>query len=56
MMETKELDIKENYNSEELIKVIDDALSNISQRDLVSSSEMRDTLLDIRNIVSVSVN
>jgi hypothetical protein len=36
-------------------QIIDNALKEISQRDLVASSEMRDTLLDIRNLFSSSV-
>jgi hypothetical protein len=37
---------------DEATEIIDNALKEISQRDLVSSSEMRDTLLDIRNLFS----
>jgi len=37
---------------DEATEIIDNALKEISQRDLVSSSQMRDTLLDIRNLFS----
>lgn len=46
----------DNSAVREALSIIDSALKEIANRDLVSSSEMSNALLDIRNAVVLSVS
>lgn len=46
----------DNSAVQEALSIIDSALKEIANRDLVSSSEMSNALLDIRNAVVLSVS
>lgn len=61
MTEVSELDIENDGSIREAMQMIDRGLGDISERNLVSTSEMADLLLDVRSMLArlapeVSVN
>ncbi|MEL6982863.1 MAG: hypothetical protein AAFO29_10615 [Actinomycetota bacterium] len=54
MTDLDELDVTELTSIEEALALIDKGLGGLTERQLVSASEVADLLLDVRSVLSVS--
>ncbi len=52
MTELEELDVTDFTSIEEALALIDEGLGGLTERQLVSASEMADLLLDVRSLLS----
>ena len=52
MTETSDVKIVASVNANEALAVVDRALGSFMQRELVSSNEVTDVLLDIRSVLN----
>lgn len=56
MTELEELEITDLATIEEAVALIDKGLGGLTERQLVSASEVADLLLDVRSLLSVSTS
>ncbi len=54
MTELEELEVTDLATIEEAVALIDKGLGGLTERQLVSASEVADLLLDVRSLLSVS--